>query len=159
MGDGLLQLSPEQAVGAPAGYVAYSKVCTHAGCPVGLYREASTHSSARATSPLRRPARRGPVSGPAARPLPQLPIELEADGTFVALGDFRGPVGPSFWDATLSVESAAGWAARRRMPSSWIDERTGFARWARTALRKVFPDHWSFLLGEVALFCFVVARA
>jgi ubiquinol-cytochrome c reductase cytochrome b subunit len=41
----------------------------------------------------------------------------------------------------------------------WLDERTGFARVARTALRKVFPDHWSFLLGEVALFCYVVLVA
>ncbi|HET9614667.1 MAG TPA: hypothetical protein VFP22_07630, partial [Candidatus Limnocylindrales bacterium] len=38
----------------------------------------------------------------------------------------------------------------------WLDERTGFARVARTVLRKVFPDHWSFLLGEIALFCFVI---
>ncbi|MDQ3792875.1 MAG: cytochrome bc complex cytochrome b subunit [Actinomycetota bacterium] len=41
----------------------------------------------------------------------------------------------------------------------WFDERTGFAAWTRTALRKVFPDHWSFLLGEVALFCFVILVA
>ena len=39
-----------------------------------------------------------PIFGPAARPLPQLPIRLEADGTFTALGDFPEPVGPSFWD-------------------------------------------------------------
>ena len=39
---------------------------------------------------------------------------------------------------------------------AWVDERTGFGRYARTGLRKVFPDHWSFLLGEVALFCFIV---
>src|SRR3954454_9716935 len=38
----------------------------------------------------------------------------------------------------------------------WLDERTGFARFARTAMRKVFPDHWSFLLGELALFNFVI---
>jgi len=42
---------------------------------------------------------------------------------------------------------------------SWLDERTGFAGVARHALRKVFPDHWSFLLGEVALFCYVVLVA
>src|SRR5829696_7219683 len=41
----------------------------------------------------------------------------------------------------------------------WLDERTGVARVARTVLRKVFPDHWSFLLGEVALFCYVVLLA
>src|SRR5438876_6672023 len=39
---------------------------------------------------------------------------------------------------------------------TWIDERLGLAAWARAGLRKVFPDHWSFLLGEVALFCLVV---
>jgi ubiquinol-cytochrome c reductase cytochrome b subunit len=38
----------------------------------------------------------------------------------------------------------------------WIDDRLGAASWARSGLRKVFPDHWSFLLGEVALFCLVV---
>jgi ubiquinol-cytochrome c reductase cytochrome b subunit len=42
---------------------------------------------------------------------------------------------------------------------AWLDERTGAADFVRSALRKVFPDHWSFLLGEVALFCFVVLVA
>jgi ubiquinol-cytochrome c reductase cytochrome b subunit len=41
----------------------------------------------------------------------------------------------------------------------WLDERTGVAEVARTLLRKVFPDHWSFLLGEIALFCYVVLVA
>jgi quinol---cytochrome-c reductase cytochrome b subunit len=41
----------------------------------------------------------------------------------------------------------------------WFDERTGAARVVRTAFRKVFPDHWSFLLGEIALFCFVILLA
>jgi ubiquinol-cytochrome c reductase cytochrome b subunit len=38
----------------------------------------------------------------------------------------------------------------------WFDERTGMAYYVRTALRKVFPDHWSFLLGEIALSCFLI---
>ena len=38
----------------------------------------------------------------------------------------------------------------------WLDDRTGMARIARAGMRKVFPDHWSFLLGEIALFCFVI---
>ena len=42
---------------------------------------------------------------------------------------------------------------------TWLDERTGFGTYARSALRKVFPDHWSFLLGELALFCFVILVA
>ncbi len=41
----------------------------------------------------------------------------------------------------------------------WLDERLGIADWARTGLRKVFPDHWTFLLGEIALFCFVILLA
>ncbi|HEX5013444.1 MAG TPA: cytochrome b, partial [Candidatus Limnocylindrales bacterium] len=41
----------------------------------------------------------------------------------------------------------------------WIDSRTGAFGIARTFLRKVFPDHWSFLLGEIALFCFVILVA
>ncbi|MDQ3570389.1 MAG: ubiquinol-cytochrome c reductase cytochrome b subunit, partial [Actinomycetota bacterium] len=38
----------------------------------------------------------------------------------------------------------------------WSDDRLGVSRFARTALRKVFPDHWSFMLGELAMYCFVV---
>jgi ubiquinol-cytochrome c reductase cytochrome b subunit len=38
----------------------------------------------------------------------------------------------------------------------WLDERLGTTGFARVALRKVFPDHWSFLLGEIALYCLVV---
>jgi ubiquinol-cytochrome c reductase cytochrome b subunit len=38
----------------------------------------------------------------------------------------------------------------------WFDERLGAARFARTALNKVFPDHWSFMLGELALYLFVI---
>jgi ubiquinol-cytochrome c reductase iron-sulfur subunit len=99
--DGLLQLPPERMAWAPEGCVAYSKLCTHAGCPVGLYRAAEhklicpCHQStfdvlAGAT----------PTFGPAGRPLPQLPIQLAADGTFVAIGDFPEPVGPGFWNMT-----------------------------------------------------------
>jgi ubiquinol-cytochrome c reductase cytochrome b subunit len=38
----------------------------------------------------------------------------------------------------------------------WVDERVGAAHFARTALDKIFPDHWSFMLGEVAMYCLVV---
>jgi ubiquinol-cytochrome c reductase cytochrome b subunit len=43
--------------------------------------------------------------------------------------------------------------------ATWFDQRTGVAEFARTVLRKVFPDHWTFLLGEIALFCFVILVA
>ncbi len=41
----------------------------------------------------------------------------------------------------------------------WLDDRTGFSRIAYSSMRKVFPDHWSFLLGEIALFCFILLVA
>jgi ubiquinol-cytochrome c reductase iron-sulfur subunit len=78
-------------------FVAYSKVCTHAGCPVGLFRERdnalfcpchqSTFDAARAAQP---------TFGPAARALPQLPMGLDDDGYLIALGDFIEQVGPAF---------------------------------------------------------------
>ncbi len=79
------------------GVVAYSKVCTHAGCPVGLFRERDDalfcpcHQSTF-------DARRGavPTFGPASRALPQLPLAVDDDGVLVALDDFQEPVGPAF---------------------------------------------------------------
>jgi ubiquinol-cytochrome c reductase iron-sulfur subunit len=94
-----LQLPPDRATGAPDGLVVYSKICTHAGCPLGLYLAA--------TQELRCPCHQStfdvldgarPVYGPAPRPLPQLPIEIGDDGVLRATGDFTEPVGPSFWD-------------------------------------------------------------
>jgi ubiquinol-cytochrome c reductase iron-sulfur subunit len=97
----LLQLPPDRSVWAPDGYIAYSKLCTHAGCPVGLYRSQEhqllcpCHQS---TFNVLDGAQ--VVFGPAGRPLPQLPIQLQSDGTFIAQGDFFEPVGPAFWDIT-----------------------------------------------------------
>jgi ubiquinol-cytochrome c reductase iron-sulfur subunit len=95
----MLALPPGRENWAPEGYVAYSKVCTHAGCPVGLYL-AATHE-------LRCPCHQStfdvltgatPTYGPAPRPLPQLPIEFDADGLLRARSDYHEPVGPGFWD-------------------------------------------------------------
>ena len=97
----LLRLPGERAAWAPNGFVAYSKVCTHAGCPVGLYRS-SEHTLICPCHQSEFDVLDGarPISGPAARALPQLPIRLQADGTFVALADFPEPVGPGFWNMT-----------------------------------------------------------
>lgn len=82
----------------PAMLLAFSKVCTHAGCPVGLYRQASyellcpCHQSAFDVLDGAKP-----VSGPATRPLPALPISTNAAGYLVATGDFEQPVGPASW--------------------------------------------------------------
>jgi len=81
------------------GLLAYSKVCTHAGCPVGLFEaEQGTllcpcHQSA---FDVRTGAT--PVFGPAARALPQLPIEIDDDGFLVAQSDFHEPIGPTYWN-------------------------------------------------------------
>ena len=80
-------------------YFAYSKVCTHLGCPASLYESQTNrilcpcHQSQFVASEHARP-----VFGPAARPLPQLPITVNDEGYFVATGDFDGPVGPAFWE-------------------------------------------------------------
>ena len=49
--------------------------------------------------------------------------------------------------------SSAGLMLNRLL--RWFDDRLGGTRFTRKALDKVFPDHWSFMLGEVALYCFV----
>ena len=84
---------------APEGYVAYSKVCTHAGCPVGLYQQdvkellCPCHQS---TFDVEDGAR--PIFGPATRSLPQLPLTVDDDGQLRAQDDYDEPVGPGFWN-------------------------------------------------------------
>jgi ubiquinol-cytochrome c reductase iron-sulfur subunit len=96
-----LALPDGRATWAPGGCVAYSKVCTHAGCPVGLYR-AKEHLLLCPCHQSTFDVLHGavPIFGPAARPLPQLPIEVDAEGYLVAMGDFPEPIGPGFWDMT-----------------------------------------------------------
>lgn len=81
------------------GIVAYSKVCTHVGCPVALYEQHTHH--------LLCPCHQSQfdvsdhakvVFGPAKRPLPQLPITVDDEGYLVAQSDFQEPVGPSYWE-------------------------------------------------------------
>jgi ubiquinol-cytochrome c reductase iron-sulfur subunit len=95
----LLALPDGRDAWAPEGNLCYSKVCTHAGCPVGLFVQ-TEHA-------LRCPCHQStfdvltgaqPISGPAVRPLPQLPLEVDGEGYLVAGGGFSGPVGPSFWN-------------------------------------------------------------
>ncbi|TQN42552.1 ubiquinol-cytochrome c reductase iron-sulfur subunit [Blastococcus colisei] len=75
--------------------VVYSKICTHAGCPVGLYQEIDDSLFCpchQATFDAARGA--VPTFGPASRPLPQLPLGVDGDGFLVATGGFAVPVGP-----------------------------------------------------------------
>jgi quinol---cytochrome c reductase iron-sulfur subunit len=108
-----LRLPSENARYAADGIVAYSKICTHAGCAIALYR-----------APLFQPAEPRPalvcpchystfdpatggtvIFGPAGRKLPMLPIHIDGNGELRAAGNFDEPVGPSWW------------GVRRRRPS------------------------------------------
>jgi ubiquinol-cytochrome c reductase iron-sulfur subunit len=79
--------------------VAYSKICTHVGCPAALY-EQTTHHILCPCHQSTFDATKGAVVlfGPASRPLPQLPITTNAEGYLVAQSDYHEPVGPSFWE-------------------------------------------------------------
>jgi ubiquinol-cytochrome c reductase iron-sulfur subunit len=97
--EGELNPRPGREDWTVGGLVAFSKICTHAGCPVGLFEEQTAqllcpcHQS---TFDVRDAAR--PVFGPATRSLPQLPLGTDDEGYLIATGDFSGPVGPGFWD-------------------------------------------------------------
>jgi ubiquinol-cytochrome c reductase iron-sulfur subunit len=105
----LIRLRPEQmAVDQPrpgqgnfgyGDYVAFSKICTHAGCPVSLYEQETSRilcpchqSQFEVTQGAK------PVFGPATRPLPQLPITVDDEGFFVARSDYIEAVGPTYWN-------------------------------------------------------------
>jgi len=79
--------------------VAYSKICTHVGCPAALY-EHTTHHILCPCHQSTFDAARGAqvIFGPATRALPQLPMTVDAQGYLVARHDFIEPVGPSFWE-------------------------------------------------------------
>ena len=104
-----LDLPPDLAGYDAGGIVAYSKICTHAGCAVAMYR-----------APLFQPAEPRPalvcpchystfdpaaggkvLFGPAGRPLPMLPIRVDAGGHLRAKGNFDGQVGPSWWGVRI----------------------------------------------------------
>lgn len=102
----LMRLKPEDLHVSPGretwnynGIIAYSKICTHVGCPVALYEQQTHH--------LLCPCHQSQfditheaevIFGPASRPLPQLPITVDPEGYLVAQSDFHEPVGPSFWE-------------------------------------------------------------
>jgi ubiquinol-cytochrome c reductase iron-sulfur subunit len=100
------RLPPARRGWAPQNIVAYSKICTHAGCAISLYRYPTypqTEPGPAFVCPCHYstfdPGRAGDVTfGPAGRPLPQLPLEVDAQGFLAAQSDFPDPVGPAWWD-------------------------------------------------------------
>jgi ubiquinol-cytochrome c reductase iron-sulfur subunit len=97
--DDLVNQRPDRKGWDVSGIVAYSKVCTHVGCPVGLYEQQTHHLLCpchQSTFDVTRNCK--VIFGPAHRPLPQLKLTTNADGYLVAAQDFQEPVGPSFWE-------------------------------------------------------------
>ena len=101
----ILRLDPSEVQNARQlelgyeGIFAFSKICTHVGCPIGLYERQTHHLLCpchQSTFDVLNGAR--VIFGPAARSLPQLPITVDDAGNLVAKGDFDQPVGPSFWE-------------------------------------------------------------
>jgi ubiquinol-cytochrome c reductase iron-sulfur subunit len=101
-----LQLPAARRGFAPQGLLAFSKICTHAGCAVALFRYPRSPSTTAAGPALVCPCHYStfdvtraakPISGPAARALPQLPLRVDPQGRLVAAGPLTGNVGPSWW--------------------------------------------------------------
>jgi ubiquinol-cytochrome c reductase iron-sulfur subunit len=99
LGDLPFEIPPERVGWNVGGLVAYSKICTHAGCPVGLYNAQShqlicpCHQS---TFDVLRDCK--PVFGPAPRSLPQLPLTVDSEGYLVSQSGYDQPVGPGYWN-------------------------------------------------------------
>ena len=88
------------------GIVAYSKICTHVGCPISLNERTTHHLLCpchQSTFDLADSGR--VVFGPAGRHLPQLPLGVDDEGYLIALSDFLEPVGPSFWERNTTSPS------------------------------------------------------
>jgi ubiquinol-cytochrome c reductase iron-sulfur subunit len=103
----LIRLRPDQQVVHRNGqedfnygdFYAFSKICSHLGCPTSLYESQTNrilspcHQSQFLATECARP-----IFGPATRPLAQLPIAVNNEGYLVTKGDFAEPVGPAFWE-------------------------------------------------------------
>jgi ubiquinol-cytochrome c reductase iron-sulfur subunit len=104
---GTLNLPPQRRGWAPYGLLAYSKICTHAACAISLYRSPLSPSTQARGPALVCPCHYstfdvlnggGVEFGPAGRPLPQLPLSVDATGVLRAAGPMSGPVGPSWFE-------------------------------------------------------------
>ena len=90
---------PGRTTWAPLGYVGYSKLCTHLGCPVGLYEQQLQLLVCPCHQSMFNVMNGAiPQFGPAPRPLPQLPLEFDSAGYLRAQRGYDQPVGPGFWE-------------------------------------------------------------
>jgi ubiquinol-cytochrome c reductase iron-sulfur subunit len=102
----VVRMKPSDITPAPGrenwgveGILCFSKICTHVGCPISLWEQQTHHLLCPCHQSTFDLADNGKVIfGPAARPLPQLPIMVDSEGYLVAQSDFDEPVGPSYWE-------------------------------------------------------------
>jgi ubiquinol-cytochrome c reductase iron-sulfur subunit len=102
----LIRIDPDDVIDVPEregwdfdGIYAYSKICTHVGCPVALYEQQTHHLLCpchQSTFDVTQYCK--VIFGPAKRPLPQLPITVDDEGYLIAQSDFLEPPGPSYWE-------------------------------------------------------------
>ncbi len=98
MEESIIKVDKERRWGIQ-GVIAYSAICTHVGCPVGLYEHTTHHMLCpchQSTFDMANDCK--VIFGPAKRPLPQLKISVDDEGYIVADQGFQEPVGPSFWE-------------------------------------------------------------
>ena len=99
IGDAPFKVPPQRVGWNVGSLVAFSKICTHAGCPASLYN-VETHQLVcpchQSTFDVLEDCK--PVFGPASRSLPQLPLAVDAEGYLVSQSDYTEPVGPGFWN-------------------------------------------------------------
>ena len=154
---------PHAPRGAPArgprgvvpieGHIAYSSICTHLGCPVKLY-EQQTHNLLCPCHQSTFDAAGAPRSCSARPP-----------GRCLNWRSASTTRDTSWHRATSPSPSARPTGSATHEPSSskaadgtgrWVDDRLGSSNFVRRSLNKVFPDHWSFMLGEIALYSFII---
>ena len=102
-----ITIPPSRETWQIGGILCYSKICTHVGCPISLWEQQTHHLLCpchQSTFDLGDAGK--VVFGPAARPLAQLPIALDADGYIVAQRDFLVPPGPSYFERDSRNDSA-----------------------------------------------------
>ncbi|WP_425546292.1 Rieske 2Fe-2S domain-containing protein [Agrococcus versicolor] len=100
-----LNEAPDRAGWSYDGIVAYSKICTHVGCPVALYEQQTHHLLCpchQSTFDVKNHCK--VIFGPANRPLPQLPIAVDSEGYLIAQRDFTEPIGPSYFERLHDVD-------------------------------------------------------
>jgi ubiquinol-cytochrome c reductase iron-sulfur subunit len=106
-----IDMPPERSTWTPEGLIAYSKICTHAGCAVNTFRYPLSQPTTPKAPALVCPCHYSTFDvgraakvlfGPAGRPLPQLPLAIDPSGFLVAAGKLSGPPGPAWWSVRES---------------------------------------------------------